>query len=165
MCLSVCSSPTAATTFDGTEYVCRVDGASIPERRRRLIAEEGAGAGCDADESAQVEVIGVWPTATRQHRSFRAFLGPPDLQEPVRPDPAGARANRLRSGFRQLATELAGLFSDNQDGWRIASSRNAPERVEHCLTRMLPAQHQFVNRTRGFRHANRLNGGGSFRRG
>jgi hypothetical protein len=29
---------------------------------------------------------------------------------------------------------------------RIASSRNAPERVRHCLTRMLPARRHFVNR-------------------
>ncbi len=49
----------------------------------------------------------------------------------------GTRANRR-------------MFSDNQDGCRIASSRNAPERVEHCLTRMLPAPHQFVNRLHGF---------------
>ena len=38
---------------------------------------------------------------------------------------------------------------------RIASSRNAPERVEHCLTRMLPAPRQFVNRLRGFRRPTR----------
>ena len=43
----------------------------------------------------------------------------------------------------------ARLFSDNQGGCRIASSRNAPERVEHCLTRMLPTPRQFVNRQRG----------------
>ena len=38
---------------------------------------------------------------------------------------------------------------------RIASSRNAPERVEHCLTRMLPAPRQFVNRLHGFRRPTR----------
>ena len=38
------------------------------------------------------------------------------------------------------------LSGDNQGGCRIASSRNAPERVEHCLTRMLPARRHFVNR-------------------
>ena len=43
------------------------------------------------------------------------------------------------------------VSSDNQDGCRIASSRNAPERVEHCLTRMLPAPRQLVNRLRGLR--------------
>jgi hypothetical protein len=59
------------------------------------------------------------------------------------------------TGTRAYLAALAGLFSDNQDGCRIASSRNAPERVEHCLTRMLPAQHQFVNRTLGFRTARR----------
>ena len=49
------------------------------------------------------------------------------------------------------------MFSDNQDGCRIASSRNAPERAEHCLTRMLPAPRQFVNRLRRLRRdANRL---------
>jgi hypothetical protein len=30
-------------------------------------------------------------------------------------------------------------------GKRIASSRNAPERVGHCLTRMLPSLRHFVN--------------------
>jgi len=47
------------------------------------------------------------------------------------------------------------LRSDNQDDSRIASSRNAPERVEHCLTRMLPAPRQFVNRLHGFRRPTR----------
>ena len=37
------------------------------------------------------------------------------------------------------ARVIRSVFSDNQDGCRIASFRNAPERVEHCLTRMLPA--------------------------
>ena len=43
------------------------------------------------------------------------------------------------------------MRSDNQDDRRIASSRNAPERAEHCLTRMLPAPRQFVNRLHGVR--------------
>ena len=47
------------------------------------------------------------------------------------------------------------MRSDNQDDSRIASSRNAPERVEHCLTRMLPAPRQFVNRLHGFRRPTR----------
>ena len=34
-------------------------------------------------------------------------------------------------------------------------SRNAPERVEHCLTRMLPAPRQLVNRLRGLRRLSR----------
>ena len=38
---------------------------------------------------------------------------------------------------------------------RIASSRNAPERVEHCLTRMLPAPRRLVNRLRGLRRLSR----------
>ena len=45
------------------------------------------------------------------------------------------------------------MSGDNQDGCRIASSRNAPERVEHCLTRMLPAPRQFVNRLHRFSSA------------
>ena len=46
-----------------------------------------------------------------------------------------------------------GVSGDNQDGCRIASSRNAPERVEHCITRMLPAPRQFVNRLHRFSSA------------
>jgi uncharacterized membrane protein len=38
---------------------------------------------------------------------------------------------------------------------RIASHRNAPERVEHCLTRMLPAPRRLVNRSRGLRRLSR----------
>jgi hypothetical protein len=45
---------------------------------------------------------------------------------------------------------------DNQDECRIASSRNAPERIGHCLIRMLPVARQFVNRGPGLRRINRL---------
>ena len=62
----------------------------------------------------------------REHR-IKIFLGLYRHQPLIRP----ARWN---------------VRSDNQDGCRIASSRNAPERVEHCLTRMLPTPRQFVNR-------------------
>ena len=41
------------------------------------------------------------------------------------------------------------LPRDNQGENRIASSRNAPERVGHCLSRMLPARGYFVNRVPG----------------
>jgi hypothetical protein len=37
---------------------------------------------------------------------------------------------------------------DNLDGTRIASSRDAPERLEHCLTRMLPKRRLVVKRWR-----------------
>ena len=58
-------------------------------------------------------------------------------------------ATTLRSRRHELQPPRGPSFSDNQDGCRIASSRNAPERVEHCLTRMLPAPRQFVNRITG----------------
>ena len=38
------------------------------------------------------------------------------------------------------------LQRDNQGECRIASSSNAPERAERCLTRMLPTSRDFVNR-------------------
>jgi hypothetical protein len=38
------------------------------------------------------------------------------------------------------------LPRDNQGENRIASSRNAPQRPKHCLTRMLPSLRHFVNR-------------------
>src|ERR1700744_1503114 len=41
---------------------------------------------------------------------------------------------------------LGGRLWEVRDDPRIASTRNAPERAGHCLTRMLPARHQFVNR-------------------
>ena len=47
--------------------------------------------------------------------------------------------------FRRMQCCSATIKMDG----RIASSRNAPERVEHCLTRMLPAPRQFVNRITG----------------
>jgi hypothetical protein len=40
---------------------------------------------------------------------------------------------------------LGWVSRDNQDEGRIASSRNAPERAGHCLTRMLPWPDQLVN--------------------
>ena len=59
------------------------------------------------------------------------------------------------AGQFRVRPESSYLFSDNQDGCRIASSRNAPERVEHCLTRMLPAPRQLVNRLHGLRRLSR----------
>jgi Reverse transcriptase (RNA-dependent DNA polymerase)/Group II intron, maturase-specific domain len=41
-----------------------------------------------------------------------------------------------------------GLPRDNQGENRVASSRNAPQPPEHCLTRMLPSLRHFVNRRR-----------------
>ena len=56
---------------------------------------------------------------------------------------------------RHALAGVGSLSGDNQDGCRIASSRNAPERVEHCLTRMLPAPRPLVNRLRGLRRLSR----------
>jgi hypothetical protein len=39
-----------------------------------------------------------------------------------------------------------GLLRDNLDEKRIASSRNVPERIGHCLIRMLPSARRIVNR-------------------
>jgi hypothetical protein len=52
-------------------------------------------------------------------------------------------ACRSRGGFASALRQAAGdalmnVFSANQDGFRIASSRNAPELGPGCLTRMLP---------------------------
>jgi hypothetical protein len=67
--------------------------------------------------------------------------------------------DRIRTARATLKKPV--VSSDNQDRCRIAASRNAPERAKHCLTRMLPAPRQFVNRPHGFRgpaprDANRL---------
>jgi hypothetical protein len=49
--------------------------------------------------------------------------------------------------YHVLSLSFRGIVSgDNQSGCRVASFRNAPERVEHCLIRMLPRQGQIVNR-------------------
>jgi hypothetical protein len=53
--------------------------------------------------------------------------------------------DRIDPQAQTAALVLLLLFGDNQDGCRIASSWNAPERVEHCLTRLLPAPRRFVN--------------------
>jgi hypothetical protein len=55
----------------------------------------------------------------------------------------------LALGTRQAYTPggaPAGCSATGVMAGRIASSRNAPERVRHCLTRMLPARRHFVNR-------------------
>ncbi len=66
--------------------------------------------------------------------------------------------------LRDLDTAIGLDTNDDGDitwGERIASSRNAPERVRHCLTRMLPARRQFVNRhpTRLLEIQHKLGGG------
>src|SRR5450631_2535796 len=50
---------------------------------------------------------------------------------------------RCAGGARVLMTEL---LRDNQNRPRIASSRNVPERIGHCLIRMLPSARRIVNR-------------------
>lgn len=49
-----------------------------------------------------------------------------------------------------------GLSSDNQGKNRIASSRNAPERTGHYLTRMLPSPRHIVNQVAENPAANRF---------
>jgi hypothetical protein len=44
--------------------------------------------------------------------------------------------------------ELSRLRGDNQDGPRVAASRNAPEGPGRCLNRTLPRHHRNVNRCR-----------------
>lgn len=46
----------------------------------------------------------------------------------------------------EIATLAALCSATRRMAGRVASSRNAPERVGHCLTRMLPSRHHFVNR-------------------
>ena len=74
--------------------------------------------------------------------------------EPHEPGIAGQCLLRLHAS-RSLRSLVPNLRRDNQDDIRIASSRNAPERVEHCLTRMLPAPRQFVNQLHGSPQGNR----------
>ena len=92
----------------------------------------------------------------RMHRSL-----PPAPHRPIYVEHEYARAGALAylAAWDVHRAKLFGrceLRSDNQDGRRIASSRNAPERVEHCLTRMLPTPRQFVNPARGFGRLKRL---------
>ena len=70
--------------------------------------------------------------------------------------------NAFATGYANSVTDANGklppvtqAFLDKHGKVRIASSRNAPERVEHCLTRMLPAPRQLVNRLRGLRRLSR----------
>ena len=71
------------------------------------------------------------------------------------PNPGDGRTSFTGGGgYRNVVPEandvvkiqfFSQLSGDNQDGCRIASSRNAPERAEHCLTRMLPTARHIVN--------------------
>jgi len=57
------------------------------------------------------------------------------------------RASISERGFQQRLSVFVSQKVEHDDlpDARIASSKNAPERVEHCLTRMLPAPRQLVN--------------------
>jgi hypothetical protein len=71
---------------------------------------------------------------------------------PLIPAAAARRVRicRTASGWRRRVPTVSHCVTrlprDNQGECRIASSSNAPERAKHCLIRMLPSPHHFVNR-------------------
>ena len=85
--------------------------------------------------ASAMSVINVLTDVARKRERWKRHQHHVDPALLVFVDETWAKTNMTRT-----------LFSDNQDGCRVASSRNAPERVEHCLTRMLPAPRRLVNR-------------------
>jgi hypothetical protein len=91
----------------------------------------------------------------RRRASGRAPVDPPRIAAERRHGLVGLKRHAaLRckdtptrvAGIDDWAWQKGCLPRDNQGENRIASSRNAPQRPKHCLTRMLPSLRHFVNR-------------------